>query len=120
MITGIDFVALPTTDMARSQRFYQDTLGLSLSSNWEGKWVEYDVGGTIVAVYLPEAFGHTFKPSGSGSLALRVDDVEATIAALEAKGVTMDAPMTDTGVCRMAFLRDPDGNSLTLHHRYAD
>jgi predicted enzyme related to lactoylglutathione lyase len=25
----------------------------------------------------------------------------------------------DTGVCRMAFFHDPDGNSLMLHRRYA-
>ena len=25
----------------------------------------------------------------------------------------------DTGVCQMAFFRDPDGNDLMLHHRYA-
>ena len=25
----------------------------------------------------------------------------------------------DTGVCHMAFLEDPDGNALMLHHRYA-
>jgi hypothetical protein len=25
----------------------------------------------------------------------------------------------DTGVCHMALFRDPDGNDLLLHHRYA-
>ena len=25
----------------------------------------------------------------------------------------------DTGVCKMAFFADPDGNDLMLHHRYA-
>jgi hypothetical protein len=25
----------------------------------------------------------------------------------------------DTGVCHMAFFRDPDGNALMLHRRYA-
>ena len=25
----------------------------------------------------------------------------------------------DSGVCHMAFFRDPDGNALMLHHRYA-
>ena len=24
----------------------------------------------------------------------------------------------DSGVCHMAFFRDPDGNALMLHHRY--
>jgi hypothetical protein len=25
----------------------------------------------------------------------------------------------DSGVCHMAFIKDPNGNSLMLHHRYA-
>jgi hypothetical protein len=44
--------------------------------------------------------------------------VAATRAALEAQGVTfLDA--FDTGVCHQAVFRDPDGNPLLLHHRYA-
>jgi hypothetical protein len=30
-----------------------------------------------------------------------------------------DGETFDTGVCHMAFFRDPDGNALMLHHRYA-
>ena len=38
---------------------------------------------------------------------------------LEAKGVEFDGETFDTGVCHMASFQDPDGNPLTLHHRYA-
>ena len=38
---------------------------------------------------------------------------------LEAKGVQFDGETFDTGVCHMAGFRDPDGNELTLHKRYA-
>ena len=38
---------------------------------------------------------------------------------LEAKGVEFDGEMLDTTVCHMAFFRDPDGNALMLHRRYA-
>ena len=40
-------------------------------------------------------------------------------AELEAAGVEFQGPLRDTGVCHMAFFRDPDGNQLMLHHRYA-
>jgi hypothetical protein len=40
-------------------------------------------------------------------------------AELEAKGVTFAGETLDTGVCRMAFFTDLDGNDLMLHHRYA-
>ena len=46
-------------------------------------------------------------------------DVEEARAALEAKGVEFDGETFDTGVCHMAFFRDPDGNALMLHRRYA-
>ena len=29
------------------------------------------------------------------------------------------ADTLDSGVCHMAFFKDPDGNALMLHHRYA-
>ena len=38
---------------------------------------------------------------------------------LEARGVQFEGDTFDTGVCHMAFFRDPDGNALMLHHRYA-
>ena len=40
-------------------------------------------------------------------------------AELEAKGVEFDRRHDDTGVCHMGFFKDPDGNSLILHRRYA-
>jgi catechol 2,3-dioxygenase-like lactoylglutathione lyase family enzyme len=30
-----------------------------------------------------------------------------------------DGETVDTGVCHMAFFKDPDGNALMLHRRYA-
>jgi predicted enzyme related to lactoylglutathione lyase len=50
---------------------------------------------------------------------LHVEDVEAARAEYEAKGVQFFGDTFDTGVCKMAFFADPDGNSLMLHHRYA-
>ena len=46
-------------------------------------------------------------------------DVAAARAELEAKGVEFEGDILDTGVCHMAFFRDPDGNALMLHRRYA-
>ena len=55
----------------------------------------------------------------TAELALRVPDVAAAREALEAKGVAFDGDIFDTGVCHMAFFKDPDGNALMLHRRYA-
>jgi predicted enzyme related to lactoylglutathione lyase len=48
-----------------------------------------------------------------------VPDVHAARDRLEAAGVVFIGETVDTGVCHMAFLRDPDGNVLILHRRYA-
>ena len=63
--------------------------------------------------------GGTFAPQKNGHLALHVDDIDASRAELEAKGVEFIGETVDTGVCRMAFFNDPDGNDLMLHHRYS-
>jgi predicted enzyme related to lactoylglutathione lyase len=59
-----------------------------------------------------------FAPQKNGHLALHVDDVDASRAELEAKGVQFVGETFDTGVCKMAFFTDPDGNDLMLHGRY--
>ena len=60
-----------------------------------------------------------FSPQKNAHLALHVDDVAEARAKLEAKGITFAGDILDTGVCRMTFFTDPDGNDLMLHHRYA-
>jgi hypothetical protein len=53
-----------------------------------------------------------------GGFAVRVADVEAAKAELEARGVEC-VGSGDTGVCNMAVVLDPDGNAVILHRRYA-
>jgi predicted enzyme related to lactoylglutathione lyase len=48
-----------------------------------------------------------------------VDDVAAARKELESNGIEFVADTMDSGVCHMAHFRDPDGNALMLHHRYA-
>jgi hypothetical protein len=50
---------------------------------------------------------------------LRVPDVEEARRELEAKGIVFGGDTFDSSVCHMAFFRDPDGNALMLHRRYA-
>ncbi len=63
--------------------------------------------------------GMLFVAQKGNPWALGRDDVAATRAELEAKGVEFAGDTFDTGVCHMAFFSDPDGNDLMLHHRYA-
>ena len=119
MIKHIDFVAVPVQDMARARSFYEGKLGLQASGVYGDQFVEYDVGGTTVALGRVEAMGMPFAPVTTGSLALGVDDVEAFSAQLRAQGVAFPAQAMDSGVCHMVMFHDSEGNALMLHHRYA-
>lgn len=114
-----DFVSVPVTDLDRARLFYGDTLGLPLVSG-DDAWPEYQLGENL-SLYLidPTNIGQTFTAPHSSQIALRVADVAAARASLEQAGIEFDAETLDTGVCHMAFFRDPDGNSLMLHRRYA-
>ena len=116
MISSLDFVGIPSTDAERSRSFYVDTLGLRPDENTQ---TEVWAGETCFSIWEPQRFGMEFAPQKNAHPALHVDDVAATRAELEGKGVEFAGDILDTGVCHMAFFTDPDGNDLMLHHRYA-
>ena len=119
IVTGVDFVAVPTRDLDAAMRFYGETLGLQRSAHSaERGFAEYENGTVTLSVYSPESFGLEYAPN-KNALALHVEDVEAARAELEGRGVEFAGDILDTGVCHMAFFSDPDGNALMLHHRYA-
>jgi predicted enzyme related to lactoylglutathione lyase len=119
LVGGVDFVGMPTKDLAAAAQFYGETLGLPRSV-WipDRNYSEFETGNLTISVYNAEAMGleHNRNPN---PLALHVDDVAAAREALEERGVAFGADTLDTGVCHMAFFADPDGNALMLHHRYA-
>ena len=115
LISKVDFVSVPSSDWRRSRAFYVDTLGLRPDEHGAS---EFWVGQQCYAIYEPTQFGMEFAPQTTAHLAFHVEDVEAARSELEGKGVEFDGETFDTGVCHMAFFRDPDGNALMLHHRY--
>jgi catechol 2,3-dioxygenase-like lactoylglutathione lyase family enzyme len=116
VITGLDFIAVPSQDAERTRTFYVDTLGLRPDAHSR---FEFWAGDTCFGIWEPGALGMPFAPQNNGHPALHVDDVAQARAELEAKGVEFMDDIFDTGVCHMAFFSDPDGNNLMLHHRYA-
>jgi predicted enzyme related to lactoylglutathione lyase len=118
LITGVDFVALPTHDLERAVEFYGTTLGLERSVyRPEQNFAEFETGNLTLSVIDAEAMGleHHIQRL---HIALHVDDVPTVRTALQERGVVFQGDTLDTGVCHMAFFADPDGNALMLHHRY--
>jgi predicted enzyme related to lactoylglutathione lyase len=123
IVTGVDFVSVPTRDLDAAMDFYGNVLGLPRSSVWQrpdqpAVGAEFETGSVTIALMNCEALGIEFSPN-KVPIALRVDDVGAARAALESRGVAFQGDTIDSGVCHQALFQDPDGNSLDLHHRYA-
>jgi predicted enzyme related to lactoylglutathione lyase len=118
LISGVDFVALPTHDVRVSAEFYGETLGLRRSVYMPDRnFAEFETGNLTLSIIDAEKMGlvhHTMRHE----VALHVDDVAAARKTLEERGVSFRGDTFDTGVCHMAFFSDPEGNALMLHHRY--
>jgi catechol 2,3-dioxygenase-like lactoylglutathione lyase family enzyme len=113
-VERVDFFNIATRDADRTRAWYRDVLGLPVDDRNPD---ELTAGQVTLTFWQPEDEGIEFKPDIAG-FALRVGDVDAARAALEAQGAEC-VGSGDTGVCKMAVFLDPDGNAVILHRRYA-
>jgi predicted enzyme related to lactoylglutathione lyase len=114
-----DFLSVTVTDKPRAVEFYGGTLGLSRDELADDDWPEFAGENVGMVLSTPEQTSTEFKPSAF-TIALRVPDVAASMERLRGEGVEFGFDeVYDTGVCHMAFFKDPDGNAVMLHHRYA-
>jgi predicted enzyme related to lactoylglutathione lyase len=115
----VDFVSIPVRDADRAAQFYEETIGLKRDPLSNSDWPEYRLGNVTLSIVVPEQIGWELVTTPPGTVAIRVPDVAEARKKLEAAGVEFLGESFDSGVCHMAFFKDPDGNGLMLHHRYA-
>jgi predicted enzyme related to lactoylglutathione lyase len=115
----VDFIAVPTRDRARAAKFYGEILGLEQNPLSTDTWIEFETGNVTLALVDPNIAGEEFTPLPFGSIVIRVPHVEEAKAKLRAAGVEFHGETWDSGVCNGASFKDPDGNGLAIHHRYA-
>jgi len=113
-VEQVDFVSVPTRDVERAVVWYHDALGLPVSGVTPG---EVETPNLTLSFWNPEADGEEFRANAAG-IALRVADVQAAVEEARIAGAEVIG-VEDTGVCHMGFVKDPDGNVLILHRRYA-
>ena len=113
-VEQVDFVTVPTRDVARAVAWYRDVLGLRESEYSGG---EVETPNVTLGFWNPERDGEEFVANTAG-VALRVEDVEAAVEEVRAAGAEVIG-IQDSGVCHMGFVKDLDGNVLILHRRYA-
>jgi predicted enzyme related to lactoylglutathione lyase len=120
-IKEIAFTGYPVTDVARARQFYEGVLRLAVTMQFEHEgrhWIEYDIGPATLAI--SNMSQEKWRPSADGPcMALEVEDFDASINALRDAKVQFALEPFDSGVCRMANIMDPDGNSLAIHKRTA-
>ena len=115
MFKKIAFTMYPVIDMARARRFYEETLGLSVSSNYEERWVEYDLPGGGCFAITTMAEGISPSSNSGGSIAFEVENLAKLVKDLKTKGVKFKLDVFETPVCKMAVVIDSEGNALPLH-----
>ena len=113
---------LCSTDLVKSQEFYEQKVGLTLSAETIPNHLLFDCGsGTTLLVYgrpRPNQADHTQVRFWSS-------DVEADVRELSARGVafedydfptlkTIDHVATTPGIGKSAWFKDPDGNTLAV------
>jgi predicted enzyme related to lactoylglutathione lyase len=119
-LRGADPIAfVPTKDMGKARPFYEKTLGLPMEGE-SPVACAFRTGGVLLRVIVVEQL----TPFPFTLLGWSVDDIAATVAALTARGVAFDrfegVEQDELGVwrspggARVAWFKDPDGNTLSL------
>ncbi len=111
---------LAVSDLERARRFYVETLGLKVTHNEVDQLLVLKSGASSVNVYVSE-FAGTNKATAA---TWEVDDVEAEVAGLKAKGVafehydmpglTLEGDLHAADGYKIAWFKDPDGNILNV------
>jgi predicted enzyme related to lactoylglutathione lyase len=118
-VIGPDFVALHVRDLAASQHFYADLLGLELDPKFTSptfvtfatKPIPFGIREPAPGVDLG-----TLDQLGAGvDLWLNCDDVDGLYASLEANGVPILQQPADTPFGRRFICRDPNGYALIIY-----
>jgi len=114
MIRGLYEVALRVKDLARSEAFYREALGLEVGLRAESRgWLFLRAGGRSGMLVLQEDRG-SWPPQ---HLAFAVDeaDLDAAAAALQRRGIAIEGPVYhDWLPARSVYFCDPDGHDVEL------
>lgn len=113
---------IPASHITRARKFYEQIVGLTPKEEYAGG-VIYDCGGTEVFMY-PTRNAGTSKASQAY---WAVDDVEAEVAELKARGVafeeydipgvSMRKSIAIAGGAKTAWFKDTEGNILAISQR---
>lgn len=117
-VRAIDFVMYNTKNIRETRAFYEKIFGFRRGEEWTDWWSEFATAPLTLCLNGTEHDTHKeWDWSGPACVALAVDDVRVAIAACRKRKVTILIEPTETRVCWMAWIADPDGNRICLHSR---
>jgi catechol 2,3-dioxygenase-like lactoylglutathione lyase family enzyme len=114
-ISKVQVVSIPVSDPDRSKEFYVDVLGMDLLQDMpmddSMRWIQVSPPGSEASLALVTWFPS--MPAGSlKGLVLEVQDLEATIAEIAAKGFVIDGDIDEQPWGRFVSFDDADGNGI--------
>lgn len=119
MLRRLDNIDVLCVDLEELVPFYRDVLGLPfvLPYRPDEGWAGFQAGD--VTIYLIEVGGAAPAPrvpgkgpAGIESFAFQVDDLEAAMTELEARGVSWASEVVESPWYRYRSFHDPEGNLL--------
>ncbi len=110
MLKRIAVVGIPAREVDRAAHFYRDTLGLPSLPHHAGP-PHFKVGDTFLAVF---ECSEPNAQSGTPLVAFGVDDLDAVVSALTARGVLFEGGVHRDGDARWTAFHDSEGNLLEL------
>ena len=110
---NLNQVTIPCHDYPASVAFYR-RLGFRQIVDSPPRYARFETeGGTTFSLHTVDPG----RPSGDFVVYFEVDDVDASIEALRARGVRVDSePADQRWLWREAYLRDPAGNAICIYH----
>jgi Glyoxalase/Bleomycin resistance protein/Dioxygenase superfamily. len=113
---------LVSTDLERSQAFYEDRVGLTLSPETIKNHLLFECGnGTTLLIYgrgAGNSADHTQVRFWSTEIATDVAELAGRGVVFEeydlATFTTVDHVVTTAGIGRSAWFKDPDGNTIAV------
>ena len=114
-ITGVGGIFFKAKDPKALAAWYRDVLGLQLEA-WGGAMLRYDAPGhppVLTWLAFPAATSHFAPSTGDFMINYAVDDMDAFLARLQAKGVNI-LKRDDDPNGRFAWILDPEGNKIEL------
>jgi catechol 2,3-dioxygenase-like lactoylglutathione lyase family enzyme len=121
MIQGLAHVCFTVSDLDRAIAFYRDGLGLKpafdfTDENGERYGIYLHLGGRNFIELFQGDVDQPVEGQSFRHFCLEVDDIEATAQTLRERGIDVSEIKLGRDHSYQAWIRDPDGNRIELHH----